>query len=768
MFLRSRLSAVALLIFFSILHFVPYFSNEILPIHDASERFQFFHYFYSETLSEREFPLWIPYGVAGIKSAFHQLFHIGPADYIVGLLGVAFGAENTLDLFKASMLIYVFIYLGGIYLFISHFSQSRWPAPIAVAGAAGTLSWFVQPYFNLFAFYTLPYVLLFAMRWAREGRAGYLLFAALIELCSLIGNVAYIAPMHALIISLAMLPVIFQHPQSLRSIATVQLFKMPILWLDVAVATFVVLAGFRSIDNVVNLLAGRDPVSYTAPLGTFLEYGRLSPATTIFGFLTGAIPNGPNTYYIGLLPLGVIAWVIFTRCLPREFWGLMLVVFTLSLISVGGIGARIAYHFPGMEFYRHIGLVFGMVDTLLLLAFGLALDGLICSQAQGRYSWHKWCVVGGAIGLVLADAAYAWHADDLDIQIEHPSIQPIGVLLRLAAYAVAIGVVSIKASGQGISPRRVILILAIAYLIDVGVFRWDVAAELPHSSSVDHLLLTARPLPWRASRSDIPPDERAERLWAAISRPTVMRNAIYEPPLYAFSGWDPCAPRVRTHIIMADVKKALEAMGGSPDEGADSSFFPSRPEARAALGCESRKVWLAPAFQWADNEISEAKFIKDSTSLVDRPILFAPTRGEYPPAGDLDRDGSIEVLSFSPNFLTFHIGTPTAKGRLLVYADAYAPEWSATIDGKDVPIFKANGGFKAVFIPVGADTVQLHYGSIKTRAIAWGLAIMSAIFCVVCLGIVFFASRPPFYLEESASWQRRRMVLGIGWVGGLS
>jgi uncharacterized membrane protein YfhO len=95
------------------------------------------------------------------------------------------------------------------------------------------------------------------------------------------------------------------------------------------------------------------------------------------------------------------------------------------------------------------------------------------------------------------------------------------------------------------------------------------------------------------------------------------------------------------------------------------------------------------------------------------------------------------VTSFSTNDVTFHIQMPSGKPGLLMYADAYAREWHAEIGGREVPIFEANGGFKAVFVPVGASLVELHYGSIKADVIAAGLALAGALFAVTMVtGII--------------------------------
>lgn len=46
---------------------------------------------------------------------------------------------------------------------------------------------------------------------------------------------------------------------------------------------------------------------------------------------------------------------------------------------------------------------------------------------------------------------------------------------------------------------------------------------------------------------------------------------------------------------------------------------------------------------------------------------------------------------------------------MLVLAQTYYPGWHASIEGADVPIYRANGAFQAVALPAGAHTIRLDY-----------------------------------------------------------
>jgi len=55
------------------------------------------------------------------------------------------------------------------------------------------------------------------------------------------------------------------------------------------------------------------------------------------------------------------------------------------------------------------------------------------------------------------------------------------------------------------------------------------------------------------------------------------------------------------------------------------------------------------------------------------------------------------------------IKTKTAGDRLVFMSDTWYPDWSATIDGKEAPIYKANYTFRAIKVPAGEHTIKITY-----------------------------------------------------------
>jgi hypothetical protein len=89
--------------------------------------------------------------------------------------------------------------------------------------------------------------------------------------------------------------------------------------------------------------------------------------------------------------------------------------------------------------------------------------------------------------------------------------------------------------------------------------------------------------------------------------------------------------------------------------------------------------------------------------------------------------------------LSSHIGpsecmfeTSAESRTMLVMAQAYYHCWRASVDGADVPLWRANYAFQAVEVPSGRHEVRLVY---VDRAFQAG-AIISIVALIVCAGLI--------------------------------
>jgi hypothetical protein len=70
---------------------------------------------------------------------------------------------------------------------------------------------------------------------------------------------------------------------------------------------------------------------------------------------------------------------------------------------------------------------------------------------------------------------------------------------------------------------------------------------------------------------------------------------------------------------------------------------------------------------------------------------------------------------------------PVATDRFLVLNELYHPGWTATVDGKSVPIYPTNAVMRGVVVPAGATTIDFTYTPFTRRNISWvfyGMALL--------------------------------------------
>ncbi len=135
-------------------------------------------------------------------------------------------------------------------------------------------------------------------------------------------------------------------------------------------------------------------------------------------------------------------------------------------------------------------------------------------------------------------------------------------------------------------------------------------------------------------------------------------------------------------------------------------------------------------------------FLDDAATLaaLARPD-FAPRAVVYLPPDAREKvsakpDATARILSSNITAEKCSFQTQAGTNTLLVMAQSYYHCWRASVDGKGVPLLRANAGFQAVEVPAGQHEVLLEY---KDRAFHLGCAISLAAL-LLCAVIYFLKS----------------------------
>lgn len=725
-------------------------ASKVVPVHDLMYKYQVFHYFYCTFAHLRELAHWVPYGEYGIPAYYYQLIFLTPFSYLVGFLGAIFSVSNTLILFKASMILEELVFALGLSLLVTRLFSSFLPQLMIITGGILSTSWLIQPHINFNAHYALPLVINFLVLFCRTRQLKFLWVSGITEILSLIGNVVYFAPLHLLVAVLFVLPSIVRRPRLFTHLVrpTAILGILPII-LILLLAMLVYFAN-GSLEGTVNLSSGRDPLTYRATLDSFLQYGGVSVGTTGFGMLTGSMPHWDNTYYIGLLPLVLFAWSILIIRNPY-FLGLTAAALCLTWISIGGIFAALAYEIPGFSLYRHIGLVFGIVNLLVLVASGYGVQYMhryICGRSSRKpLRFDEWTALFvGAGVLMICDIFLSEQPNHFLVIIPTQTPWQCEVLCRLGVYGVC-GVaiwLLVRGTALGMDRKHVLVgvLVALSYIVDMGIFKADVIRTAP---STDFLyspkIFQSSQLPYIGQRSMEASEGRAKEVFKlARSFPNV-RNEHYTV-LYPFAHMDPCRPETRVQMLCSGVFHMIRLRGGNPQMHPNQNFLPKHDLGfLKSLGCQAPKLRLFDHVQIAaDDEAAKSMFrhLPDASQML---ILSGYAGAAVATDNVKPQDdtllGKITVRSFSPNKLCAEAVVRTASPVWLFYADAWHPDWNAAVNGQTVPVAKANIGFKAIPLKPGLNSIEIYmkYGlmSILSSFFALtGLAVAAMLVGIFC------------------------------------
>ena len=750
----AKKSPLASILLVTVACWSPYFSSTVVPFHDSVFIYECFHYLYSEALFNHELARWVPYGNYGIQADLIQ-GAVPPTGAVVGLVGLIFQLENTLVLAKAAVLLHETIYAFGLYLLGRELYSRRLTQILITLAGVLSVSWLQQLFLNLNVFYLLPLVMYCLVRFFKTGSFAALCLAGLIEVCSVVGGVPYFAPLHALLLTIFSIPLALQHSQSLRSLFNPRHLGHPCLWILVAVSIrgapvsgrcctrerHVIVPGSRSGDR---LGQARDVSQLRPPVGCDHNLRLCN--------------RGHSAWRQYVLCRPVVAGPVWLRAVHGKEIGLhrdcqrfrhaVLAVdrrcFRQGRLSFPGNDSLSAYR-PGVRRCEHAAVAGIWIRNrpVVVLALGdsdaqrstpaapLGLAGPDCRPDVGRF------IAAPATGRTPnpfapsgLDALVCISTFDL------PDCDPVAVCAvanRLAETEVdrsaCIGAGHPVDDGSGDFSRP--------SLLDDAHSAGD--GKLPEE------VFEADGIPYLPQRTWQPPSSLAEARFQVFTRAIQYGNDAHYSILYGVVRMDPCRPNYRTDLLTPGIFSMIEARGGLPEPFPREEFLPRHDQPFVqALGCNADKIRLVDRALVATDE-SEARrlfaSLPDPNSTIvllsDGPKLAATPEGESRAAA-----GTVQVEEFTSNRIKLRVGVESAGPAWLVYADAWHPDWKAHIDGRDVPVVRANLGFKAVRVEPGATReVEFEYRSRRTW-LAWcHVVVATASGLALCFALVLTVGR---------------------------
>jgi hypothetical protein len=328
--------------------------------------------------------------------------------------------------------------------------------------------------------------------------------------------------------------------------------------------------------------------------------------------------------------------------------------------------------------------------------------------------------------------------------------EPLFAALRTFALAGAAGAIAVLAARTA-QPRRraglaaVLPLLVIADLL--GAHWFDVptidprywteppesARELVADPACVRVFGIAQKSAGEPGYADLPVDFLAVRDPLGWSLPPVWG-------LRSSSGVTPMVPRrlmALTHGELAaerqyllDIQAVTHELTGRDLRG---MFGSARPVGRAFIAHNASaqpRLRLMGQPYYAAGEAEATAAVRRLGALVrNRVVVEDPDR---PLPEGAEAVGRVEIVREEPERIEVAVGAGTDA--YLTLADCFDPGWSATLDGRPVPIRPAWITFRAVFVPRGAHTVIFRY---RPAGFDQGLAITAAGLLIVVAGLAW-------------------------------
>jgi len=515
----------------------------------------------------------------------------------------------------------------------------------------------------------------------------------------------------------------------------------------------------------------------TSSLHTFLTYGG---ATDLGKWIDTALNVSPwidMTLYAGILlvPLLCLAIIGMTRR-QRHFAITSLVVLLFTLATP--LAMALFYLWPGMKYFRHLGLVSPLVRVLLCFVAGIGFDWLI--HQRGR----RLAVAGTVLSAILiAMGLYAFtlsldHAQTTRL-VDAISTSAVGrpehmqfadvVARRLwhttltagvAAILVGFGAIALSTPWLASKPRASMAWVSLVLLFagtEVYAFKFEYLVDrseiVPESDRfVTRPAAMEFPARREVSLKSLAVGRTSPRLAATIDFSSMFAMRLQGRASTGAQYWsnnmfvfvDEAGSTFQVDSWLKPFDELIrmywhwpihESTGFPPDVDLNDFHFPmDHPATGRVTGVTAGKIRFFSHAYAVESLDSFPPLMTDPGYAGNTLLVVEPQDAErssarlrpWKPADSLSADDAQPLMArverFDANTLRIAVDNPGAPS-WMTYADIWHPSWRASVNGKTVPIYRANLAYKAVPLESGANVVEFRFGSREFSVLA---ALMAA------------------------------------------
>jgi hypothetical protein len=654
--------------------------------------------FQADALRAGQWPLWNPFDRLGYP--FHadpQAGTLYPVNWPLAGAGALLG-HTPVGLITLKTVLHFFWAAFGMFVFLRHGrGLPRWAA---LAGGLSLLLGFSMPY-NLFSalnwsFAWAPWVLFTVERWAARPVASRAAALAVTSGCALLAG-AYAAVFYTAIVAVpyGLWAVVHHGRRAPDRRAHVIALARSLPWF----------VGLLLGLTVAQLLATSALVPLTVREvrdAAFLNGGSLAP-----GELAGLlVPRWPTFLapYLGVPMLLAAGCAVALEPTVRRLLlvGCLLLAVLCAASALTGALPVLAEVLPPFGFFRrpHRYLYVAALVLAILGAEGLAALAGLEARRRRRVLIGLGAVVAAAVGVWLVAAGTVGGKD----AVKQATAFKNGVAAWLVAGAAVAAVVLVRGRWQRVITVLVPLVLA----VDLYV---------AHKVNIDrgwHAFPEARRDQRVATLAGVPDEVRIYDREYLDYRPGIR---LHLRDLGGYEG-DPLA-LTRYQALLEAGKRRPRLLGHANVRWLLQAG--RQPIGTAGLTAHDRGVHevpvVAPRVQW----LGTVQVVPDQAAALATLTAAPPGTLAVLESGAAARNELApvtgRVIAQTPSTLTAEVDAPAAG--VVVITEAFAPGWSAEVDGAPAEIVPANVAFRGIAVGPGRHVIAMRYQAPAYLALAW-------------------------------------------------
>jgi hypothetical protein len=743
--------------------------------HDGFQYFTLQYFFLNNAIQAHEVAQWIPYMNQGTVASLWYGIQASFLQAVLLQLPWLARSADLLSIYHIAMFVDELILLTGTWLLARRFFEVPTVFFVSISVVASCV-WLDQPYWNFRLYYAVPLVLELGHRFLDTGRWRWAFLTVNLLALQTIGNLPYLIPLTSFVVFLYFA----FYTVTNRTLVWQRLQSLSWDW-----RAFAVLAGgalcfaaaytcvTRGTEQLVGYNWGRN-LDGTTNLSFFMSFGGFTDIGKWNDIVLRMSPALDSTLYGGML-LGPFLLCGLAAVDRRRFHVVLtaglLLLFTLST----PISRLVYYAWPGMWYFRHIGLVSSLVKVLFCFVAGVGFESLFTPDPGRRRSTVR--AVGLVGGTVLAVGAWwaittASSPAAIDRYVSGITVvdvaRPLFVFDRnelaerlrssakwAAAGAVIAGLVALVLTSHR-STRRMrpaILWLVLVFVtVDLYQFKFAYLFDRSDSITIDQLsVMDSSPMPFSPRRVLNLHQARAEgqsRLVGTIGFNRLLHQWFEGGGQHGALYWTNNAfwfvDEINTTLQADSWLAPLNQFARMFRDGVGVDFPVERNAAARLGGIGADKIrFFAHAYSirstadlaplLTDDDYKGDLLFVSSPDIASRQTMAVPWRSQQSLSADESRRLPYRVERFDANNLIIKVSNTESTRLWMSYADVWHPWWHATVNGRPVPVYRASVAYKAVEIEPGENLVHFHFGS-RLFSVLAALFAMNAALWLICVG----------------------------------